>query len=353
MPECRRAWFQTVQKQVIGQFVRTLVAVGIVVRQAIVQQQLSAVAHRLGIRQPAAQIVSARIVGDILVELGRRVGIEIARQRIAIVVLIVFRQTALKRGNQHTAGPTAETVHPDQTARQVVAGGPIAGKAFQKVQDRPFDTGPPRQCRRRIAARHVVGLEAKRRTEHQRIVRVDLVLDARVEPMIEVFIKITAPDGFVYEFGGDVSYLEYFIPNNPEGITVRPRYITSWHLKSIVAPNQRRIDFEYVSVLQPNRYNYFTYFHSDIETNSMCITDPSKSTISRKGVGESKRYEMIDDIHIPIISQVNVDGNMAIKFLVSDRFRFYGDSDALSKCLIGIKYYHYDTEIRSVSLSIK
>ena len=49
----------------------------------------------------AAQIVSARIVGDILVELGRRVGIEIARQRIAIVVLIVFRQTALKRGNQH------------------------------------------------------------------------------------------------------------------------------------------------------------------------------------------------------------------------------------------------------------
>ena len=165
------------------------------------------------------------------------------------------------------------------------------------------------------------------------------------------FIKITAPDGFVYEFGGDVSYLEYFIPNNPEGITVRPRYITSWQLKSIVAPNQRRIDFEYVSVLQPNRYNYFTYFHSDIETNSMCITDPSKSTISRKGVGESKRYEMIDDIHIPIISQVNVDGNMAIKFLVSDRFRFYGDSDALSKCLIGIKYYHYDTEIRSVTFS--
>ena len=177
---------QTVQKQVIGQFVRALVAVGIVVRQAIVQQQLSAVAHRLGIRQPAAQIVSARIVGDILVELGRRVGIEIARQRIAIVVLIVFRQTALKRGNQHTAGPTAETVHPDQTARQVVAGRPIAGKAFQKVQDRPFDTGPPRQCRRRIAARHVVGLETKRRTEHQRIVRVDFVLDARVEPMIEV-----------------------------------------------------------------------------------------------------------------------------------------------------------------------
>ena len=103
-----------------------------------------------------------------------------------------------------------------------------------------------------------------------------------------------------------MSCLEYFIPNNPEGITVRPRYITSWHLKSIVAPNQRRIDFEYVSVLQPNRYNPFTYFHSDIETNSMCITDPSKSTISRKGVGESKRYEMIDDIHIPIISQVNV-----------------------------------------------
>ena len=45
------------------------------------------------------------------------------------------------------------------------------------------------------------------------------------------------------------------------------------------------------------------------------------------------------------------DGNMAIKFLVSDRFRFYGDSDALSKCLIGIKYYHYDTEIRSVTFS--
>lgn len=39
------------------------------------------------------------------------------------------------------------------------------------------------------------------------------------------------------------------------------------------------------------------------------------------------------------------------KILVSDRFRFYGDSDALSKCLIGIKYYHYDTEIRSVTFS--
>lgn len=40
-------------------------------------------------------------------------------------------------------------------------------------------------------------------------------------------IKITTPDGYLYYFGGDVSCLEYSIPNNPGRLRSRPVQITS------------------------------------------------------------------------------------------------------------------------------
>jgi hypothetical protein len=66
-------------------------------------------------------------------------------------------------------------------------------------------------------------------------------------------IKITTPDGFIYTFGGNTLYLEYFIPNNPDKVKKKPVYIISWYLKSITATNGRVVSFFYTSKEQKNK----------------------------------------------------------------------------------------------------
>ncbi len=71
-------------------------------------------------------------------------------------------------------------------------------------------------------------------------------------------ITIITPDGYTYSFGGSTDYLEYFFPNNPERTKVRPRYITSWYLNRITAPNNRKVELFYESKEQINKYVHYT-----------------------------------------------------------------------------------------------
>lgn len=66
-------------------------------------------------------------------------------------------------------------------------------------------------------------------------------------------INVITPDGYIYEFGGDESKLEYSISfkdnhfvGNGSGEKVRPTII-AWHLSKITAPNGRVITFNYIN----------------------------------------------------------------------------------------------------------
>jgi hypothetical protein len=165
-------------------------------------------------------------------------------------------------------------------------------------------------------------------------------------------IRITAPDGYIYEFGGHISTLEYFIPNNPSGTDIRPRYITAWHLSCIYAPNQRNIAFGYDSFSQPHIYNYFTYYHCDDEIRNFCLHPDFRdgAPVVMK-YGKSKRYYMKDDIHVPILRVVSIGGEPVIRFTTSDRTKFYNDNDVPTKCYDKVQYYWDGEEIKSVSFT--
>lgn len=77
-------------------------------------------------------------------------------------------------------------------------------------------------------------------------------------PPLNSTIKITAPNGYIYEFGGNISYLEYNIPNNPKEIKSSPVQIISWYLKSINNTNiQRNVQLKYKQYEQKNKYKIF------------------------------------------------------------------------------------------------
>jgi len=124
-------------------------------------------------------------------------------------------------------------------------------------------------------------------------------------------MSITTPDGDIYEFGGDISTIEYFVPNNPQFCKIMPRYITSWLLKSITAPNNRKAIFSYTSTLQKTKYNNIVYSYS-----SGTITKTSQNgqqTTSPENSCDSRLIEMEDKIYIPIIDNITIE-NTTIKF---------------------------------------
>ncbi|GHT24932.1 hypothetical protein AGMMS4957_18840 [Bacteroidia bacterium] len=63
-------------------------------------------------------------------------------------------------------------------------------------------------------------------------------------------LKITAPDGYIYEFGGLLDKLEYSISFRQGTMltvgTVNP-VILAWHLSKITAPNGRMVNFNYLT----------------------------------------------------------------------------------------------------------
>lgn len=137
-------------------------------------------------------------------------------------------------------------------------------------------------------------------------------------------IKITTPDGYLYEFGGDYSYLEYNIPNNPKGIKSSPVQIISWYLKSIKnVNNQRTVQFKYKKYEQKNKYKFFL------------VNGFNRLTIPWGGTGgyivpysnQSKDCIIIEDrLQTPIIDLIIID-DVQISFKIGKWGKsFYNDS---------------------------
>lgn len=64
-------------------------------------------------------------------------------------------------------------------------------------------------------------------------------------------ISIKTGDGYIYEFGGQEKYVEYVYPYYTDeilGINQSHKIILSWYLKSITAPNNRKVTFDYTDV---------------------------------------------------------------------------------------------------------
>ncbi|WP_455584818.1 hypothetical protein [Bacteroides sp.] len=146
-------------------------------------------------------------------------------------------------------------------------------------------------------------------------------------------IKITTPDGYVYEFGGDVSYLEYYIPNNPAKCLIKPRSIVSWMLKTIIAPNGRKVDFQYEPVMQMNKYNYYiSSSYKDLVSRR--YDDPSRSPSTFWG-GANAGNEQItseDKMYIPFLKKVSIDG-VNFSFNISNNGKGFYDSTDYTACL--------------------
>ncbi len=151
-------------------------------------------------------------------------------------------------------------------------------------------------------------------------------------------IKIITPDGYTYQFGGDVTCLEYTIPNNPEGASfVRPRFITSWYLKSIKAPNNREVNFTYRSVSQKNKYVYFIYsfIYSDPQPQMGCTLNMSAYTSL-----DPRNFIMEDNTYTPVIEKATMNNGTEILFDVKlNSSSFYESNDySLYLCSITHKY---------------
>jgi len=171
-------------------------------------------------------------------------------------------------------------------------------------------------------------------------------------------IKITCPKGYVYEFGGNSSYFEYFVPNNPASVgKVKPRYITSWFLKSIQAPSGRQVVFTYESVKQENRYHYFVYNTANNLTTTTYdyqFDSPQEQYYVQSTTlkpSYDKKIDIKDLIYSPLIKSIKIDNVTSIVFNSKDRFTsFYGDSstDDKVKCLDSIVCKYNNSTIHNI-----
>ncbi len=162
-------------------------------------------------------------------------------------------------------------------------------------------------------------------------------------------IKITTPDGYIYEFGGNTSYLEYFFPNNPVKMKQMPRHIISWYLKSIEAPSHRKLQFEYKSQKMLNCYNYFLYTRRFIHSEANCSSN-SLSTFSNSFFDEKEQILVKDNVFSPVISRMTTDNGLEIKFETAVGKSFYETND-YSIYISDIIYLYNSEEIKRTSLN--
>lgn len=145
---------------------------------------------------------------------------------------------------------------------------------------------------------------------------------------ISSIIKITTPDGYIYEFGGSTDYLEYSIPNNPEKCLTKPRSIISWMLKSIVAPNGRSVNYLYESVMQTHKYNYYiSSSYEDFVTRT--YSDSSRPSQGLFGGANSTNEQIVveDKTYTPILKKISIDA-VNYSFNLSDNgVGFYNFTD--------------------------
>ena len=196
--------------------------------------------------------------------------------------------------------------------------------------------------------------EAELLTERNCVINLDgLAIQSysKTDSPITSYIEITTPEGLKYQFGGNVSYLEYILPSNPEKCKVVPRHITSWFLKSIEAPNGRKINLSYHNVLQKNKYHSLAYSFSDNEIYSVPINEQSLQPSFNSGTSLlAKDYIMEDRIYTPIIDSLWI-GHTCVKFETNRTDSGFYDRNIVedkSVILSSVKQYYGNTIVNSV-----
>ena len=176
-------------------------------------------------------------------------------------------------------------------------------------------------------------------------------------------IKITDPRGYTYEFGGSTPYFEYFLPDNPASVgIVKPRYITSWFLKSIQAPNGRQVVFTYESAKQESRYHYFVRNSSygTTETDYFMPYETHHPEEVRDIFSFAKHPKYIGKINLkdlifsPLIKTIKIDNLTEINFQYTNRLEsFYGDSstDDIVRSLYSITCKYKNNDITRIEFS--
>ncbi|MDR0828714.1 MAG: RHS repeat protein [Prevotellaceae bacterium] len=178
---------------------------------------------------------------------------------------------------------------------------------------------------------------------------------------VNSYITISTPDGYLYKFGGDITCIEYSVPNNPTSssglVKERPRYITSWFLKSIKAPNNREVIFNYISTLQKQKYNSFIYSFTEsliynaygttydkiqhTTTNADCMpTFPMHTSLI------AKKIIMQDNIYTPIIDKIIVDNTIEIDFDIQQTSGGFYENNDYSRQLSSIIHKYNSTEVK-------
>ena len=125
-------------------------------------------------------------------------------------------------------------------------------------------------------------------------------------------IKITTPDGYIYEFGGTQSYLEYNIPNNPSSSNPSSIQITSWYLNSIKnANNKRHVYFNYKKYIQRNEYKNFIAYYTESYIEPINHWIPGYPMTNKDELSDG--YTFKDNLNTPIINEIIID-DVHIKF---------------------------------------
>jgi hypothetical protein len=166
------------------------------------------------------------------------------------------------------------------------------------------------------------------------------------ETPINSSITITTPDGYIYTFGGESKYFEYFIPNNPPKCKVMPRYITSWFLKSIKAPNNRTVNFNYHSAVQLNKYRYISYLETVSETQTVCspLGQGGGEGSSVDNNLELEKPLIKDKIYTPILNSISID-NIKIDFTYDENVAPFYSDEPNDKSIQLKKITHYANNI--------
>lgn len=163
------------------------------------------------------------------------------------------------------------------------------------------------------------------------------------EPYATSIIKIKTDDGYVYEFGGRMSNVEYYITSwNNSDVThsggfdraiERPApFITSFYLSKIIAPNKRELKIEYIS--SPTRDSEYDYFLRNLANlkdflvfSSSCSLSASCDMSNLPGYPNTSAGQ--DRMHnlnkIALVSSISTE-NESINFSYSNRKSSYMES---------------------------
>ena len=137
------------------------------------------------------------------------------------------------------------------------------------------------------------------------------------QPNSQSQITIKTNDGYTYIFGGELSTIEYTISakNTHQPMLQSIPTISTWHLKQIIAPNNRHITYHYKSGVE-NLLLFNEYYDWFVGTS----TNPDYINVSKM------KYNMVKEC---VLESISVSGNqhLTVKFISSlDSHRKYNHS---------------------------